>query len=204
MGLTFNSSITISFLILKFNYSELNLKDVLLFTRFIGNLDLCGRQINKPCKTSLGFPAVLPHAESDKVAAPTKKYSRYVKGAVIGAIRSYDGHSFRALFRRQVNVKATAVTSDRNGLNSTERDGIVEETSANAEKLVVDCSREEQVQTSEVARSDLVKKNPMMMVLHKIEAIQNHLNFDYLHDHPDQSMQHSNHHSHSKKQLYQD
>ncbi|KAK1363376.1 LRR receptor-like serine/threonine-protein kinase FEI 2 [Heracleum sosnowskyi] len=53
---------------------------------FIGNLDLCGRQINKPCKTSLGFPAVLPHAESDKVAAPTKKSSRYVKGAVIGAM----------------------------------------------------------------------------------------------------------------------
>lgn len=50
------------------------------------------------------------------------------------------------------------VTSDRNGKNSPERDGIVEETSVNAEKLVVDCSREEQVQTSEVAGSDLVKK----------------------------------------------
>ncbi|KAK1356690.1 hypothetical protein POM88_049946 [Heracleum sosnowskyi] len=37
-------------------------------------------------------------------------------------------------------LRATVVTSDKNGLNSTERDGIVEETSANAEKL--DCSRE--------------------------------------------------------------
>lgn len=37
--------------------------------RFIGNLDLCGRQVNKPCHTSLGFPVVLPHAESDEVAA---------------------------------------------------------------------------------------------------------------------------------------
>ncbi|KAK1372891.1 hypothetical protein POM88_029084 [Heracleum sosnowskyi] len=77
-----------------------------------------------------------------------------------GKRRSYDGHSFRALFRRQFNVKATAVISDRNGLNSTERDGIVEKTSANAEKLVGDSSKEEQVQTSEVAGSDLVKKIP--------------------------------------------
>lgn len=36
--------------------------------RYIGNLDLCGQQIHKPCKTSLGFPAVLPHAESDEAA----------------------------------------------------------------------------------------------------------------------------------------
>lgn len=36
--------------------------------RFIGNLDLCGRQVNKPCRTSLGFPAVLPHAESNEAA----------------------------------------------------------------------------------------------------------------------------------------
>lgn len=40
--------------------------------RFIGNLDLCGRQVNKPCHTSLGFPVVLPLAESDEVAAGTK------------------------------------------------------------------------------------------------------------------------------------
>jgi len=36
--------------------------------RFIGNLDLCGRQVQKPCRTSLGFPVVLPHAESDEAA----------------------------------------------------------------------------------------------------------------------------------------
>lgn len=33
--------------------------------RFTGNLDLCGRQIHKPCRSSMGFPVVLPHAESD-------------------------------------------------------------------------------------------------------------------------------------------
>jgi hypothetical protein len=31
---------------------------------FTGNLDLCGRQIRKPCRSSMGFPVVLPHAES--------------------------------------------------------------------------------------------------------------------------------------------
>ena len=38
----------------------------MLMLRFIGNLDLCGQQVNKPCRTSLGFPAVLPHAESNE------------------------------------------------------------------------------------------------------------------------------------------
>lgn len=44
------------------------LKTVLLMHRFIGNLDLCGRQVNRPCRTSMGFPVVLPHAESDEAA----------------------------------------------------------------------------------------------------------------------------------------
>lgn len=35
-------------------------------TSFTGNLDLCGQQLGKPCRTSLGFPAVLPHAASDE------------------------------------------------------------------------------------------------------------------------------------------
>ncbi|XP_057806379.1 LRR receptor-like serine/threonine-protein kinase FEI 1 [Salvia miltiorrhiza] len=52
---------------------------------FIGNLDLCGQQVNKPCRTSLGFPAVLPHAESDE-ATVHKRSSRYIKGIVIGAV----------------------------------------------------------------------------------------------------------------------
>ncbi|XP_031276255.1 LRR receptor-like serine/threonine-protein kinase FEI 1 [Pistacia vera] len=53
---------------------------------FIGNLDLCGRQINKPCRTSMGFPAVLPHAASDESAVPTKHSSHYMKGVLIGAM----------------------------------------------------------------------------------------------------------------------
>ncbi|GAB2269929.1 hypothetical protein Dimus_004847 [Dionaea muscipula] len=55
---------------------------------FIGNLDLCGRQVHKPCRTSLGFPVVLPHAASDEVdPVPTKKSSsRYTRGILIGAM----------------------------------------------------------------------------------------------------------------------
>ncbi|KAG5049742.1 hypothetical protein JHK85_010845 [Glycine max] len=48
---------------------------------FIGNLDLCGRQVQKPCRTSLGFPVVLPHAE-----IPDKRSSHYVKWVLVGAI----------------------------------------------------------------------------------------------------------------------
>ncbi|XP_075479913.1 LRR receptor-like serine/threonine-protein kinase FEI 1 isoform X5 [Primulina tabacum] len=53
---------------------------------FTGNLDLCGRQAGKPCRTSLGFPAVLPHAASDEAVVPEGRSSHFVKGAVIGAI----------------------------------------------------------------------------------------------------------------------
>ncbi|KAG6589495.1 LRR receptor-like serine/threonine-protein kinase FEI 1, partial [Cucurbita argyrosperma subsp. sororia] len=48
---------------------------------FLDNQGLCGRQVNKPCRTSLGFPAVLPHAE-----IPAKRSSHYLKGLLIGAI----------------------------------------------------------------------------------------------------------------------
>ncbi|KAL6178115.1 hypothetical protein ACLB2K_049634 [Fragaria x ananassa] len=53
---------------------------------FIGNLDLCGQQVHKPCRTSLGFPAVLPHAASDELAAPPKRSSHYIKGLLIGVM----------------------------------------------------------------------------------------------------------------------
>ncbi|XAR50093.1 Non-specific serine/threonine protein kinase [Bertholletia excelsa] len=53
---------------------------------FIGNLDLCGRQVNKMCRTSLGFPAVLPHAESDEASEPTKRSSHYIKGVLIAVM----------------------------------------------------------------------------------------------------------------------
>ncbi|TQD76954.1 hypothetical protein C1H46_037500 [Malus baccata] len=49
---------------------------------FIGNLDLCGQQVRKPCRTSLGFPAVLPHT----AAMPSKRSSHYIKGVLIGAM----------------------------------------------------------------------------------------------------------------------
>ncbi|CAN1189895.1 LRR receptor-like serine/threonine-protein kinase FEI 1 [Linum perenne] len=53
---------------------------------FLGNLDLCGRQVQKPCRTSLGFPVVLPHAASDETAVPAKRSSHYIKGLLIGLI----------------------------------------------------------------------------------------------------------------------
>lgn len=53
---------------------------------FIGNLDLCGRQVHKPCRTSVGFPVVLPHAQSDEATVPSKRPSHYIKGLLIGAI----------------------------------------------------------------------------------------------------------------------
>ncbi|KAG9129497.1 hypothetical protein Leryth_013069 [Lithospermum erythrorhizon] len=53
---------------------------------FTGNLDLCGRQVHKPCRTSMGFPVVLPKAESNKAAEPTKRSSHYIKAAVIGSM----------------------------------------------------------------------------------------------------------------------
>ncbi|KAK2411258.1 hypothetical protein P8452_71892 [Trifolium repens] len=54
---------------------------------FFGNSDLCGRQIQKPCRTSLGFPVVIPHAESDVAAVPTtKRSSHYMKAVLIGAV----------------------------------------------------------------------------------------------------------------------
>ncbi|PHT53899.1 hypothetical protein CQW23_08361 [Capsicum baccatum] len=58
----------------------------MLMLRFIGNLDLCGQQVSKPCRTSMGFPVILPHAESDEAAVPTKRSSHYIRAAVIGAI----------------------------------------------------------------------------------------------------------------------
>ncbi|MED6169025.1 hypothetical protein PIB30_017390 [Stylosanthes scabra] len=53
---------------------------------FIGNLDLCGWQVKKPCRTSLGFPVVLPHDENDESEVPAKRTSHYVKWLLIGAI----------------------------------------------------------------------------------------------------------------------
>nr|XP_017257821.1 PREDICTED: helicase protein MOM1-like isoform X2 [Daucus carota subsp. sativus] len=73
-----------------------------------------------------------------------------------GKKQGYDGRAFRALFKRQSNVKAAA---DKNGISSSERDSVVEETSAIAEKLVVDLSTEEQGQTPEVAGSSLTRKS---------------------------------------------
>ncbi|CAJ2664486.1 unnamed protein product [Trifolium pratense] len=57
---------------------------------FFGNSDLCGRQLEKPCRTSLGFPVVIPHAESDeaagKIPPTTKRSSHYMKAVLIGAV----------------------------------------------------------------------------------------------------------------------
>ncbi|KZV23347.1 Leucine-rich repeat protein kinase family protein isoform 1 [Dorcoceras hygrometricum] len=66
-------------------------------TSFTGNLDLCGQQVGKPCRTSLGFPAVLPHAASDEAVVPKGRSSHFIKGAVIGALSAL-GLAFILLF----------------------------------------------------------------------------------------------------------
>ncbi|XP_042496490.1 LRR receptor-like serine/threonine-protein kinase FEI 1 isoform X2 [Macadamia integrifolia] len=53
---------------------------------FTGNLDLCGQQIQKPCPSSLGFPAVLPHEEEGEPQVPTKKSTHDLNGVLIGAM----------------------------------------------------------------------------------------------------------------------
>ncbi|CAN7100796.1 unnamed protein product [Brassica rapa subsp. narinosa] len=53
---------------------------------FTGNLDLCGPQIHKPCRSSMGFPVVLPHAVTDDESDPPKRSSRLIKGILIGAM----------------------------------------------------------------------------------------------------------------------
>ncbi|KAI4342570.1 hypothetical protein MLD38_027183 [Melastoma candidum] len=52
---------------------------------FVGNLDLCGQQVLKPCRTSLGFPAVLPHAESEKRYGSKEATFSLHQGILIGA-----------------------------------------------------------------------------------------------------------------------
>ncbi|XP_047966203.1 LRR receptor-like serine/threonine-protein kinase FEI 1 [Salvia hispanica] len=80
----------LSYLNLSSNFLSGEVPDVGVLSKFgsksfIGNLDLCGQQVNKPCRTSLGFPAVLPHAESNE-ATVHKQSSHYIKGIVIGAV----------------------------------------------------------------------------------------------------------------------
>ncbi|XXG40162.1 hypothetical protein AAC387_Pa01g0948 [Persea americana] len=57
---------------------------------FIGNLDLCGVQVQKLCGSSQGFPVVLPQSNTDAgtgvSGVPTKRLSRYLNGILIGAM----------------------------------------------------------------------------------------------------------------------
>ncbi|KAK2993329.1 hypothetical protein RJ640_005365 [Escallonia rubra] len=66
------------------NFFAGEIPDVGVLSTFGNNL--CGQQVHRPCRTSLGFPAVLPHAQSDEVAAPAKRSSHYIKGVLIGAM----------------------------------------------------------------------------------------------------------------------
>ncbi|XP_058109274.1 LRR receptor-like serine/threonine-protein kinase FEI 2 [Magnolia sinica] len=53
---------------------------------FTGNLDLCGLQVQKLCRSSLGFPVVLPHSGNDASTVPPKRLSHYLNGVLIGAM----------------------------------------------------------------------------------------------------------------------
>ncbi|CAH8350206.1 unnamed protein product [Eruca vesicaria subsp. sativa] len=73
------------------NFLSGEIPDIGVLTRFgpesfTGNLDLCGPQIHKPCRSSMGFPVVLPHAVSDDESDTPKRSSRLIKGILIGAM----------------------------------------------------------------------------------------------------------------------
>ncbi|XP_013606860.1 PREDICTED: LRR receptor-like serine/threonine-protein kinase FEI 1 isoform X3 [Brassica oleracea var. oleracea] len=75
------------------NFFSGEIPDIGVLSRFgadsftaTGNLDLCGRQIHKPCRSSMGFPVVLPHAESDDESDSPKRSSHLIKGILIGAM----------------------------------------------------------------------------------------------------------------------
>ncbi|XP_066359484.1 LRR receptor-like serine/threonine-protein kinase FEI 1 [Miscanthus floridulus] len=57
---------------------------------FVGNLELCGLSIQKACRGTLGFPAVLPHSDplSSAGVSPinNNKTSHFLNGIVIGSM----------------------------------------------------------------------------------------------------------------------
>ncbi|ONM02332.1 ATP binding protein [Zea mays] len=59
---------------------------------FVGNLELCGLSIQKACRGTLGFPAVLPHSDPlssagvSPISNNNKKTSRFLNGVVIGSM----------------------------------------------------------------------------------------------------------------------
>eukprot|EP01018_Ginkgo_biloba_P016308 Gb_15404 [translate_table: standard] len=55
---------------------------------FVGNLDLCGLQVQRLCKNTLEFPAVVPEPGYDAVVKqePPKTLVRYLNGLLIGAM----------------------------------------------------------------------------------------------------------------------
>uniref|UniRef100_A0ACD5W6Y7 Uncharacterized protein n=1 Tax=Avena sativa TaxID=4498 RepID=A0ACD5W6Y7_AVESA len=57
---------------------------------FVGNLELCGLLIQKSCRGTLGFPAVLPHSDplSSSGVSPisSNKTSHFLNGIVIGSM----------------------------------------------------------------------------------------------------------------------
>lgn len=53
---------------------------------FVGNLDLCGQQLDTLCKKSLGFPAVIPDSDCDVDPASTKQSGRVSNGILIGVM----------------------------------------------------------------------------------------------------------------------
>uniref|UniRef100_A0A804IV40 Protein kinase domain-containing protein n=1 Tax=Musa acuminata subsp. malaccensis TaxID=214687 RepID=A0A804IV40_MUSAM len=59
-------------------------------TSFVGNLELCGLTIQKVCRGSMGFPAVLPHTNTFSSpgisSIPTKRSSHFLNGVILGAM----------------------------------------------------------------------------------------------------------------------
>jgi hypothetical protein len=50
---------------------------------FVGDLDLCGQQLDTLCKKSLGFPVVLPDSDCDADPTSTKPSGRISKESLL-------------------------------------------------------------------------------------------------------------------------
>ncbi|TVU48754.1 hypothetical protein EJB05_00025 [Eragrostis curvula] len=94
---------------------------------FVGNLELCGLPIQKACRGTLGFPAVLPHSDplSSSVVSPinNNKTSHFLNGIVIGSMSTLAlaliailGFLWVCLLSRKKNIGGNYVKMDKKGV----------------------------------------------------------------------------------------
>ncbi|KAG8092805.1 hypothetical protein GUJ93_ZPchr0012g20881 [Zizania palustris] len=91
---------------------------------FVGNLELCGFPIQKACRGTLGFPAILPHSDplSSSGVSPiiNNKTSHFLNGIVIGSMSTMAlaliavlGFLWICLLSRKKSIGASYVKMDK-------------------------------------------------------------------------------------------